>query len=253
MGLAEAASGYIKRKVSGRGDQQLKVFYIKKSTEVADWKSGLAEATFPVFLKDDIQESFAPSWDEEPMFGRVDSVARYTNTKRTISFSFLVLTLKGLAGGLKKKGFNLTGSGVTSISASAIQSGELPDEDYVKAKGMDHLNNFKTKAMGITQFTDYHIFDDQDACLDKIEFLRSLTYPKFANGAYVQPPMVHVSLGDQLWDVRGYITDLSISHQVVTGLGVDTNMESFLPHSWEVSITMTVLHSQPPTAEGPIF
>jgi hypothetical protein len=35
-----------------------------------------------------LNESFAPSWGEENFFGRVDPVAKYQNTKRTISIGF---------------------------------------------------------------------------------------------------------------------------------------------------------------------
>jgi hypothetical protein len=241
-------------------DIELRRFYIKKLNEVPDIVSGEFETVFPLFLKDDITENFSPAWDEDTMFGRVDSIARYSNTKRTITFSFYVLALKGnLLGPVKKKfGLASVASGAfdqlggLSAVASTIKSGELPDTDYLKSKGVDYLQGLKSNLM-YKSFTDYHLFDNEDTCLHKIEFLRSLTYPKYDNGVYTQPPMIQISLTNQFYAVQGYITDLSITHQVVSGIGVDLQWDILVPHAWEISISLTILHSEPPTTEGPVF
>jgi len=207
---------------------KLKQLLIQKISEQPDRLTGLVEANFPIFLKDDIQENFSPSWDEAPMFGRVDSVARYSNTKRTVSFSFYVLALK----------------------SQDPPDGPLAINAEIKGEGKSYLQGKDTQNFRISGVNEYSLFDDQTTCVDKIEFLRSLTYPKYDNSVYVQPPMIFISLSNQFIGVQGYITDLSITHQVVSGLGLDLEHSLFMPHGWEVSISFTVLHSQPPTTEG---
>jgi len=200
-------------------DNHAKTLLIQKVNKLPERLSGMDQAYFPIFLKDDIQEGFAPGWDEEPMYGRVDSVARYSNTKRTVSFSFYVLALKG---------------------------GNPPD-------GTKRSGVIDKEGMMSPTISEYLLFDDLPTCADKIEFLRSLTYPKFDNGVYSQPPMIYVSLSEQFTAVKGYITDLSIVHQVVSGMGLDLNYNIFMPQGWEVSVSLTILHSTPPSTEGVTF
>ena len=234
---------------------KLKTLLIKKYNDIPERLSGLSEAHFPIFLKEDIQENFAPAWDEEPMYGRVDSIARYSSTKRTVSFSFYVLALKpgNPPDGVPRRNDVFDKDGLTSLAVSSLRGGRLPSKDYVMGKGKDQLNNMKTKLFNTRTVSEYHMFDDQDTCVNKVEFLRSLTYPKFDNSVYTQPPMIYVSLSNQFLDVKGYITDLSITHQVVSGLGIDLEDTLFTPHGWEVSISITILHSAPPTTEGLVF
>ena len=181
------------------GAFEKRTLWIKKLSEVADSASSLTEAHFPIFFRDDVQESLSPSWDEEGMFGRVDTIARYTNTKRAISFSFHVVAL----------------------------SGDKP---------------------GHSEST---MFDNLATCTEKIDFLRSLPYPKFDNTYYTQPPLITMSLSGHFLDVMGYITDLTIDHQLTTGIGVDTTeLGDLYPRMWTVSISFTILHSEPPSTGG---
>jgi len=222
--------------------------------------------TFPAFIRGDIAESLTPGWDQTPIYGRVDSVARYTNTTRTVSFAFYLMVLRDdefrtaialMSGGAKTLAGGRGDGGVTLRQlGSARRAGKgVSDFGFRSAaanrEAAAHALNFAGvgSAQGQTSI-DYisKNFDSLSDVKEKLLFLRKLVYPRQGqeDGKYIQPPMIEIDVTDQFKGVKGYLTDLSISHLIESGAGVDILGKRFNPLAYEIAMNMTILHSKSP-------
>lgn len=222
------------------------------------------------FIKGDIGESLSPSWDESPIFGRVDNIARYTNTRRTVNFTFLLLIAKHdvqqkMAVEDKKR--KIRGNILQRVAGfnNGISLGEIAHGYKNIGKNAGHLaaaasrnaarriasQRLTDSGNGISSDWIGKYLDNRKDVDDKLEKIRKLVYPlaRADSGVYEKPPIVTITLTNKLAGLNGYITDLSVNHLIESGIGVDTfgPLGGLIsPMMYEVSITFTILHSNQP-------
>lgn len=221
---------------------------------------------FPAFLKGDIAESLQPNWSPIAIFGRVDSVAKYTYTERTLQFNFIVVALRDdefkevLQATIDaRKGGTLStllshGATLRQLG-SAYKAGRRAQDTGFKSAAANrdaasHLSALLNKASGPQTLSIDYINKYFDSITDvdrKVGFLRKLVYPKqTVDGVYVSPPLVSIDLTENFKNTKGYITSLNVSHLLESGAGIDVLGKSFRPLAYDISINFTVLHDKSP-------
>jgi hypothetical protein len=234
------------------------------------WGAGThACVTFPAFIRGDINESFSPNWSDETIFGRVDNIARYSGTQRSISFSFMLLALKdnpnrefavaAQAAEDSRKGLVDTIGGKLAHAGITLSSiGREGIGGAIRGAGMTAGSRIASGIVGgdETNLTKNWLevnFDSLEDVEKKLKFLQTLVYPKFSGGRYKKPPMVQMMITDQFFGVQGYISDLSITHQIENAIGISSRLNYMSPMSYEISLTLNILHSESPHSESLVF
>ncbi len=204
--------------------------YVNKTNALLQIQSAVTgwAVNFPAFLTD-FSQTFDAKWNTEEVFGRMDPIATYQGTKRTISLGFDIpsATLKGAQNNLfrcselVKKVYPVYGAGGTGM--------------FVEVGDTDAAGLLRPGESLSTEVDGFQEVLARDA------------------GILIKPPLVRIKFanlitGTQPDGLLGWISGLSWKPNLE--MGMFTTGESLFPKVISISFSFNVLHETTPSQKS---
>ena len=211
--------------------------YIKNTNSKLTIKSVVTDSSveFPAFLTD-FSQTFDASWNTEEVFGRMDPIATYQGTKRTMSLGFDVP-----AGTLKEAQWNLKTCSLLTTMVYPVYNGV-----YVAGKRKNETDPFSslTKVPGGVAVL-------AKPPLVRVKFANLIDSTIFEAGERVDLSNPLSPLKKEPLGLLGWITGLSWKPNLE--MGMFTGEERLFPKIISISFSFNILHEkvldQPSLAE----
>lgn len=188
---------------------------------------------FPAFLTD-FSQTFDASWNTEDVYGRMDPIATYQGTKRTMSLGFDLP-----AGSIAEAKDNLANCSMLTKMVYPVYSvnDRLIKKDYVhntKPKG-EQLREVSKKG----QYIKYRNGKEPNETYGDL-------YQRGTNHVLSKPPLVRVKFANLIEfsqkGLLGWITGLSWKPNLE--MGMFTENKEFFPKIISISFSFNILHEQ---------
>lgn len=188
---------------------------------------------FPAFLTD-FSQTFDATWNTEDVYGRMDPIATYQGTKRTMSLGFDLP-----AGSIAEARDNLANCSMLTKMVYPVYSvnDRLIKKDYVhntKPKG-EQLREVSKKG----QYIKYRNGKEPNETYGDL-------YQRGTNHVLSKPPLVRVKFANLIEfsqkGLLGWITGLSWKPNLE--MGMFTENKEFFPKIISISFSFNILHEQ---------